>query len=86
MNKSIKLGHYFLKSVLFGTKFPMALSVDVTNKCNLRCKHCYFFQQNHKNELSEEDLLKKVKEIKKNILLLFMLHGSAANLFLEKML
>ena len=65
MNKSIKLGHYFLKSVLFGTKFPMALSVDVTNKCNLRCKHCYFFQQNHKNELSEEDLLKKVKEIKK---------------------
>ena len=65
MNKSIKLGHYFLKSVLFGTKFPMALSVGVTNKCNLRCKHCYFFQQNHKNELSEEDLLKKVKEIKK---------------------
>ncbi|MCK5085302.1 radical SAM protein [Candidatus Parcubacteria bacterium] len=65
MNKSVKLGCYFLKSVLFGTKFPMALSVDVTNKCNLRCKHCYFFQQNHKNELSEEDLLKKVKEIKK---------------------
>lgn len=65
MSKSIKLGYYFLKSVLFGTKFPMAISIDVTNKCNLRCKHCYFFEQNHKNELSEKDLLKKVKEIKK---------------------
>lgn len=64
MNNSIKLGGYFLKNVIFGIKFPLAISIDVTNRCNLRCKHCYFFQQDYKSELSDEALLKKVKEIK----------------------
>ena len=66
MNKSIKLGCYFLKGVLSGVKFPLAISIDVTNRCNLRCKHCYFFEQNHENELSESAILDKVREIKKN--------------------
>lgn len=53
-----------MKNVIFGIKFPLAISIDVTNRCNLRCKHCYFFQQDYKSELSDEALLKKVKEIK----------------------
>ncbi len=64
MANSLKLGGYFLKNLIWGVKFPLAISVDVTNRCNLRCKHCYFFQQNHKSELSDRDLLKKLKEIK----------------------
>ena len=61
----IKLIPYALKSFLFGIKFPIGISVDVTNKCNLRCKHCYFFQQNYQKELSEDKLLEKIIEIKK---------------------
>jgi Fe-coproporphyrin III synthase len=61
----IKLIYYLVKNVLLGTKFPISVSIDVTNKCNLRCKHCYFFQQNHKKELSDKDLLRKIKQIKK---------------------
>jgi len=48
----------------YGIKFPIRASIDVTNKCNLRCKHCYFFQQNHDEELSDEDLLNRVKNLK----------------------
>ena len=29
-------------------------SVDVTRECNLRCGHCYFFEQEHQQELSVE--------------------------------
>ena len=29
-------------------------SVDVTNQCNLRCDHCYFFEQDHSSEWSLE--------------------------------
>jgi len=65
MNTYIRLGYYFLKNALFGIKFPIGISIDVTNKCNLRCKHCYFFQQNYQEELNDEDLLKKIKAIKK---------------------
>jgi Fe-coproporphyrin III synthase len=60
----LKLGYYFAKNALFGIKFPIATSIDVTNRCNLRCKHCYFFQQDNKSELSEEALLDRVREIK----------------------
>ena len=60
----LKLGYYFVKNVLFGIKFPIGISIDVTNRCNLRCKHCYFFQQGYKSELSKEELLRKIKEIK----------------------
>jgi len=61
----IKLIPYALKSFLFGIKFPIGISVDVTNKCNLRCKHYYFFQQNYQKELSEDELLERIIEIKK---------------------
>ncbi len=54
-----------IKNILFGLKLPLSISVDVTNKCNLRCKHCYFFEQNHQKELSEEDLLKRIREVKR---------------------
>jgi MoaA/NifB/PqqE/SkfB family radical SAM enzyme len=32
---------------LFGIPRQSFGSVDVTNKCNLRCDHCYFFEQDH---------------------------------------
>ncbi|MFA6096709.1 MAG: radical SAM protein [Candidatus Paceibacterota bacterium] len=60
-----KLGYYFIKNVISGAQFPVAISIDVTNKCNLRCKHCYFFQQDHDKELAGEELLGRVLQVKK---------------------
>lgn len=64
MRNTLRFGYYFIKNALIGIKFPISMSIDVTNKCNLRCKHCYFFEQDHNNELSEEELLIKIKETK----------------------
>ncbi len=64
MNSYIQLSYYFLKGAASGFRFPVGVSFDVTNKCNLRCRHCYFFQQNNQQELSDENFLEKVKEIK----------------------
>ncbi|MBD3280392.1 hypothetical protein GF389_02615, partial [Candidatus Dojkabacteria bacterium] len=44
---------------------PNSISIDVTNDCNLRCKHCYFFKEAHENDLSEKDLLNRIKSLKK---------------------
>lgn len=42
-------------------------SIDVTNRCNLRCKHCYFFSSNHDRnpELSIDEWLAKIEAIQK---------------------
>lgn len=42
-----------------GAKFDLPKkcigSVDITYKCNLRCKHCYFFKQEYRACLSDEE-------------------------------
>ncbi|MBF0492394.1 MAG: radical SAM protein [Deltaproteobacteria bacterium] len=41
------------------------VSIDVTNKCNLRCKHCYFFAYEQKQELTPEQWLERLESLKK---------------------
>ncbi|MFX1477005.1 MAG: radical SAM protein [Promethearchaeota archaeon] len=38
--KGIHSGFYYIKHKTI--KFPLAVNYDLTWKCNLRCKHCYF--------------------------------------------
>src|SRR5690242_2992367 len=54
------------KVFIFGLpKFAVG-SIDVTNRCNLRCEHCYFFAEDHENEkeLSIEKWLEKLETMK----------------------
>ena len=32
------------KILIKGLPKPVGVSIDITNKCNLKCKHCYFLQ------------------------------------------
>lgn len=59
---------YVLPRLLFffyGLPKGSFLSIDVTKKCNLRCKHCYFFKSNHDKELSLDEWSARFKELKK---------------------
>src|SRR3982750_3947972 len=54
------------KLFIFGLpKFAVG-SIDVTNRCNLRCEHCYFFAEDHDNEreLSIEKWVEKLEAMK----------------------
>lgn len=43
-------------------KFYPLMELDLTQRCNLRCKHCYFFRQGYEPEaMSDEELLEKLK-------------------------
>src|SRR5262245_58247600 len=35
-------------------------SVDVSKECNLRCRHCYFFEQEYEGELSVTQWMEKL--------------------------
>jgi Fe-coproporphyrin III synthase len=40
-------------------------SIDVSKDCNLRCRHCYFFEEEHDSELSIEQWIAKLEEIRR---------------------
>ncbi len=55
-----------LRRVIFKTKY--FAEIDVTDNCNLRCKHCYHFQGRHDLEAKETTLLvweKRLNELHK---------------------
>jgi MoaA/NifB/PqqE/SkfB family radical SAM enzyme len=49
---------------LFGIPRHSFGSVDVTNQCNLRCDHCYFFEQDHAVQWSLEQWRVKFERMK----------------------
>jgi Fe-coproporphyrin III synthase len=55
-------GYFFLR----GVPENAFISIDVTNECNMRCTHCYFFEQDHPKELSDDQLLARLEEMKRN--------------------
>ena len=60
-----------LKLLIKGIPKPVGVSIDITNRCNLKCKHCYFWRQNYKAELDDNNWLNKIKDLKnqyKNLL------------------
>ncbi|HDZ24492.1 MAG TPA: radical SAM protein [Desulfobacteraceae bacterium] len=36
---------------------PGAAAIDVTNRCNLRCRHCYWWAQDHPHQLDDDEML-----------------------------
>lgn len=56
-----------LKGYLFLFGFPKDwfVSIDVTNKCNLRCQHCYFFEQDVEKELKPDQWYEQLLEMKR---------------------
>ena len=51
---------------IFGIPKNAVGSIDVTNRCNLRCQHCYFFAEDHDNEkeLSIDKWIEKLDAMK----------------------
>ncbi|HEX8137134.1 MAG TPA: radical SAM protein [Pyrinomonadaceae bacterium] len=68
MNLSGRISRLAQNARLFLTGLPKYAvgSIDVTNRCNLRCEHCYFFAEDHKGEkeLSVEGWVAKLEEMK----------------------
>lgn len=51
---------------LFGKPKGAIGAIDITNRCNLRCKHCYFYAHDYEErpELSDEEWIEKLEALK----------------------
>ena len=58
--------HLIPQLYFFFKGFPKGsfVSIDVTDQCNLRCEHCYFFEQEQEGVLDAEGWEKKILELK----------------------
>lgn len=59
MSESKGIDYSFLKG-------PIQLSIDITNKCNIRCLHCYNYSGENlyiKDELTDKELIKLIDDI-----------------------
>lgn len=53
------------RMIAFGMPANAVGSIDVTKRCNLRCEHCYFFAEEHKErELTVEEWTEKFEAMK----------------------
>ncbi|MBI1909674.1 MAG: radical SAM protein [Deltaproteobacteria bacterium] len=59
--------HLIPQVFFFTVGFPKGsfISVDVTDQCNLRCAHCYFFEQEQEGTLDAEGWEQRILELKK---------------------
>lgn len=60
---------FFTKLVWFKTTrktAPLTVIFNVTNRCNLRCKHCYaaYYQRNPKDEMTTDQIKEALKGLK----------------------
>src|SRR3990170_1965257 len=65
LTKTIKNIGSLAKLMMFGMPDNAVGSIDVTKRCNLRCEHCYFFAEEHKErELTVEEWTEKFESMK----------------------
>jgi MoaA/NifB/PqqE/SkfB family radical SAM enzyme len=53
----------YIKVGLWGMPKGSLVGLDVTYRCNLRCRHCYFIRQNHRAELPVNEWLARFEKM-----------------------
>lgn len=56
------LGQWFLRARFLGRKAPLQTVLFITDKCNLRCKHCSVYGSAGYRQRSFEDIVKDMRE------------------------
>lgn len=68
------LTHHLIPQAFFftlGLTKGSILSIDVTDQCNLRCQHCYFFEQEQEGLWDEAAWEARIREMKQKYKLLY---------------
>lgn len=56
------LGQWFVRARFFGRKAPLQTVLFITDKCNLRCRHCSVYGSAGYRQRKFEDILQDMKE------------------------
>ena len=65
------------------TDKPTSAAIDITHRCNLKCKHCYWWQQEHPPEMSDPEMARFMRYLKVKGLRVAILYGGEPTLRLK---
>ena len=65
------------------TKRPTSAAIDITSRCNLKCRHCYWWKQEHPRELNDKEMTAFMKTLRARGLRVAILYGGAPTMRLE---
>ncbi len=77
---AISLGKLVILHQWFFTEQAASAAIDVTHKCNLHCGHCYWWKQNHPNELGDVEMVAFMKGLRSRGLRAVILYGGEPTL------
>jgi len=62
------------------TRRPTSVAIDITHRCNLKCLHCYWWQQEHPPELGDDEMIAFLKRLRACGLRAAILYGGEPTL------
>jgi len=62
------------------TRRPTSVAIDITHRCNLKCLHCYWWQQEHPPELGDDEMIAFLKGLRAQGLRAAILYGGEPTL------
>jgi MoaA/NifB/PqqE/SkfB family radical SAM enzyme len=65
------------------TKQVTSAAIDITGRCNLRCLHCYWWEQDHPGELNDREMIDFMKGLRAKGLRAAILYGGEPTLRLN---
>lgn len=72
-----------IKHTIYKNYYPSVISLEVTDNCNLFCRHCYGeFGQKHSTQISKPNLLKLIKSLSEIGVLTIELTGGDPSIYL----
>ncbi len=74
------IGKFIILLKWLFTKQPTSVALDITHRCNLKCRHCYWWRQDHPHELGDEEMIQFMRSLKSQGLRAAILYGGEPTL------
>ncbi|MCD6305857.1 MAG: radical SAM protein [Deltaproteobacteria bacterium] len=74
------LGKLLILAKWLFTRLPTTVAVDITHRCNLRCRHCYWWKQDHPAELDDPGMISFLRGLREGGLCAAILYGGEPTL------
>ncbi|HIC92105.1 MAG TPA: radical SAM protein [Syntrophaceae bacterium] len=76
----LSLGKFIILCKWLLTKQATSVAIDITHRCNLRCLHCYWWEQDHPMELNDQEMINFMQHLRSKGLRAAILYGGEPTL------
>jgi MoaA/NifB/PqqE/SkfB family radical SAM enzyme len=80
LRMGFRTGHLVILGKWLFTRQATSVAIDLTNRCNLKCVHCYWWKQDHPGELDDARMISLMRQLRRSGLRAAILYGGEPTL------